>query len=155
MTTNGESQRTIAANEPRSLAERSGEHRLILSILQDAIALHARKLSGRLVKAREAREAREWLESTDRSSPFGFEYICDQLGLDSSYIRRGLLIVSARPAEASARLAIRNRGRPPRPTRSFRRVAAHLADRTLGREGHADHTTGKLKEATANVVDQA
>jgi len=112
----------IGTNEPPSLAERSGEHRLILCILQDAIAVYAKKLAGGLVRPRVAREAREWLESSDRSSPFGFEYICDQLGLDSNYIRRGLGIVSARPAEASARLAIRNRGRPPRPSGSRRRV---------------------------------
>ena len=109
-------------NEPRSPAERSGEHRLILGILEDAIALYVRSLSARLVKPREAREARQWLESTDRSAPFAFESICDQLGLDSSYIRRGLQIVSARPAEAAARLATRHRGRPPGPTRPLRNL---------------------------------
>jgi hypothetical protein len=109
-------------NEPPSPAERSGEHRLILGILEDALALYARSLSASPVKPREAREARQWLESCDRSSPFAFESICDQLGLDPSYIRRGLRIVCARPAAAAARLAARHRGRPPGPTRPLRNL---------------------------------
>jgi hypothetical protein len=96
---------------PASAATRSGVHRLMVAILGDAIALHVKSLSGGSVKRRDALEAREWLASRDHSLPFSFESICDVLGLDSSYIRRGLRGARARPAEAAARFALRHHGR--------------------------------------------
>jgi hypothetical protein len=35
-------------------------------------------------------EAERWIESTDRSWVYAFETICDHLGLDVDYVRRGL-----------------------------------------------------------------
>jgi len=96
---------------PRSLAERSGEHRLVLAILADAIAVYVKSPSGGAVRKHEARGARAWLESRDRSSPFAFEWICDVLGLDSSRLRRGLRALRVRPEEVAARLALRHHGR--------------------------------------------
>jgi hypothetical protein len=109
------SARLAGGYEPRSPAELSGEHRLVLAILEDAIALYVKSLSEGAVAQHEARGARVWLKSRDRSSPFAFESICDLLGLDSDYIRRGLRTVCARPAEVAARLAVRHHGRPSGP----------------------------------------
>ena len=102
----------IAGGEaPRSVATRSGVHRLMLAILEDAIALHVKSLSGGVVTRQDAHEAREWLTSRDRSLPFAFESICDVLGLDPSCIRRGIRGAEACPEEAAARFALRHHGR--------------------------------------------
>jgi hypothetical protein len=99
--------------EPRTSLARSGEHRLMLAILEDAVAIFVKSLSGARVKLSEARSAQAWLESRDRSLPFTFECVCDQLGFDSGYIRRGLRVLHTTPAAATARFAGRNYGRPP------------------------------------------
>ena len=102
--------RLAGGYEPRSPAELSGEHRLMLAILEDAVALYVKSLSSRTVAGHEGSRAWAWLKSRDRSSPFAFECICDLLGFDSGYIRRGLRAARARPAEAAARLAVRHHG---------------------------------------------
>ena len=124
------SARLAGGYEPRNLTERSGEHRLMLAILEDAVALWVKSLSGGAVARHEVRGARTWLESRDRSWPFAFESVCDLLGLDSGYIRRGLRIACARPAEAAARLAVRHHGRrsrPASPPRTGTGVASRVA----------------------------
>src|SRR5689334_16486318 len=103
--------RVAGGDAPRSIATRSGVHRLMLAILEDAVAVHVKSLSGGVVTRRDAREARDWLRSHDRSVPFAFESICDLLGLDSSYIRRGIRGAQTCPEQAAARLAIRHHGR--------------------------------------------
>jgi hypothetical protein len=120
---------------PASAATHSGEHRLMVAILGDAVALHVKSLSGGSVRRRDAREAREWLASSDRSLPFSFESICDVLGLDSSYIRRGLRGAREQPAETAARFALRYHGRqagpitpaPPMSLTDTRPVVANVA----------------------------
>ena len=101
---------------PASVATRSGEHRLMVAILEDAVSIHVKSLSGGCVTRRDVREAREWLASRDRSLPFGFESICDVLGLDPSYIRRGVRAARARPTETAARFACRHHGGGRRPS---------------------------------------
>lgn len=80
-------------DEPRCHVELSGEHRLLFAVLADAVALcvECSSSEGAVVR-HEARRARAWLKNRNCSSPFAFESICDQLGLDSGYIRRGLQI---------------------------------------------------------------
>jgi hypothetical protein len=98
-------------DEPRSHVERSGEHRLLFAILADAVALYVEGSSSEgAVVRHEARRARAWIENRDCSSPFAFGSICDQLGLDSGYIRRGLQ--SARARQTATRLAGCHDGRP-------------------------------------------
>jgi len=82
----------------------------MVAILEDAVSIHVKSLSGGSVTRRDAREAREWLANRDRSLTFGFESICDVLGLDASYIRRGIRAARARPTEAAARFAFRHHG---------------------------------------------
>jgi len=104
---------TAGGYEPPSVATRSGEHRLMLAILEDAVSIHVKSWSGGFVTRRDVREAREWLASNDRSLPFGFEFICDVLGLDPSYIRRGIRAARARPTETAARFRHHGRGLHP------------------------------------------
>ena len=76
--------------------EYDGERRLMIAVLEDAVDVY-RKLVG----ARDARrqqlfhDAEEWLESEDRSWIFSFQNICDVLGIESEYLRRGLHAIKA------------------------------------------------------------
>ena len=71
--------------------EYDGERRLMIAVLEDAVDVY-RKLAG----ARDARrqqlfkDAEEWIESPDRSWIFSFLNICDVLGIEPEYLRRGL-----------------------------------------------------------------
>lgn len=67
------------------------ERRLMLAILQDAVECYqkyalARDPRGRLLFD----DAQEWIESEEREWPFSYENICEVLGLNPEYIRRGL-----------------------------------------------------------------
>lgn len=75
----------------------SGEARLALALIEDAI-LTVRATDGvRTARAhRLAAEAWAWLASRDASHPFAFENVCDYLGLDPGWIRRGLTRYAAR-----------------------------------------------------------
>jgi len=72
-------------------ADRSGEHRLMLAILEDAVDVY-RKQAGALDPRRRAlfEEAETWIESADKSWIYAFENICDVLSIDAGYLRRGL-----------------------------------------------------------------
>ena len=67
----------------------SGEYRLALAILEDAIQAYCMEGSGRR-NLRLRVEAGRWLESNDRSWCFSFERICEVLGLEPDAVRRGL-----------------------------------------------------------------
>ncbi|MCS6925038.1 MAG: hypothetical protein NZ578_03950 [Candidatus Binatia bacterium] len=75
-----------------SAAHKSGVKRLLLAVLQDAVACwfryqHARNARGQ----RLFRETHDWFWATEQDSLFAFEHICAQLQLDPDYIRQGLL----------------------------------------------------------------
>ena len=121
MTADGTPTSTVASISaggyaPASVATRSGEHRLMVAILEDAVSIQVKSYSGGFVTSHDVREAREWLASRDRSWPFSFESICDVLGLDPSYIRRGIRTARARAIETPARFAGRHHGPGRRPS---------------------------------------
>ena len=67
------------------------ERRLMLAVLQDAVECYqkyalARDPRGRLL----FEDAYDWIESGEREWPFSYENICEVLGLNPEYIRRGL-----------------------------------------------------------------
>ena len=68
-----------------------GEVALLYAILDDAIECLQK---GRREKGwnyvREAQEAEAWLFAEDYEWPFSFVNICEHLGLDPTYLRRGL-----------------------------------------------------------------
>jgi len=71
------------------VALRDPERRLRLAVLEDAIR-ELERYRG-IVGGRARREdALAWFASDDREQPFSFANVCDALGLDPDYIRRGL-----------------------------------------------------------------
>jgi len=67
------------------------ERRLMLAVLEDAVECYqkyalARDPRGRLL----FEDACVWIESGEREWPFSYENICEVLGLNPEYIRRGL-----------------------------------------------------------------
>jgi hypothetical protein len=73
-----------------ALASR-GEVSLMRAVLEDAIECFQKQAfkSGRRAQ-RLAREAEEWLFKDDQRWPFSFLNVCNILGIDPDYVRRGL-----------------------------------------------------------------
>lgn len=75
----------------RSLASRSPEGRLMLAVLEEAVATLARNACGASKAQRRALlEVESWCRSDDRSWPFSFVNICEALGMDVAGLREGL-----------------------------------------------------------------
>jgi hypothetical protein len=75
----------------RRRTEFTGERRLIIAVLEDAVDVYRKHAASREGRGRQLfREAEAWIEDTDRGWFFSFENICDVLGLDADYLRRGL-----------------------------------------------------------------
>jgi len=67
------------------------EYRLVVAILQDAIECFQKHLRARDPKARQLfADAEAWINSDDRQWAFSFANVCDLLGLNAEYLRRGL-----------------------------------------------------------------
>jgi len=138
----------VQMNVGRSRAELSPECRLMLAVLEDAIAVYAKGLRGRGVSQRESHEVRLWLASRSRAPLFSFERICEVLQLDAEYLRRGLgALRHGNPAGVSALLARRHRGRLPGP----------VADRSRWRRrgGRAGRTAGGRKWDGSGVASRS
>ena len=76
------------------------EHRLMLAVLEDAVAVYqtgcaTEHLSGRPL----FRETEAWFASEDTSSPFSVVTICQLFAIDPDYLRAGLRRWQARYAE--------------------------------------------------------
>jgi len=82
----------------------SPERRLMAAVLEDAVHVY-RTLAAATTPRQRAlfADAEAWIESEDRSWIFSFESICDHLGLDPDYLRRGLRAHKARVREAARR----------------------------------------------------
>ena len=81
---------------PASEAHGEPEKRLMIAVLEDALAL---LLNDARCPSKQRRgavlEASRWLESDERSGPFAFASICDLLGLDVARVRRAIRSLSA------------------------------------------------------------
>jgi hypothetical protein len=72
------------------------EKRLALAVLQTVVydcgAAAAERADGRArVRDRQAyRRAMAYVASCDRSWPYSFENLCDTIGVDAGYLRRGI-----------------------------------------------------------------
>jgi hypothetical protein len=67
------------------------EKRLMLAVLEDAIACFQKYLLARDVKGREMfRDAEEWIVEEDSEWLFSFDNACEALGYNPAYVRRGL-----------------------------------------------------------------
>lgn len=77
----------------RVRAERSSqpEKRLMLAVMEDAIATFQKSVHGETRRQRRLlKETEEWIGSIDTSWPFSFENICIALDIESDYLRSGL-----------------------------------------------------------------
>jgi hypothetical protein len=73
------------------------EKKLMLAILEDGIACYQKNLVARDSKGRALfREAESWVVETGNEAVFSFESVCDSVGLDANYLRRGLSSWKAR-----------------------------------------------------------
>jgi hypothetical protein len=86
--------------------EYEGERRLMIAVLEDAVDVY-RKLAGATDARRQQtfRDAEEWIESDERSWIFSFQNICDVLGIESEYLRRGLRAIK-RQAQAPGQVVV-------------------------------------------------
>jgi hypothetical protein len=84
---------------------RRGEHlepekALLMAILEDAVHCYRKYRAARDRAGRERfREAEQWIMEEGDDWLFSFENVCELLGLNPQYIRRGLREVSAKTAE--------------------------------------------------------
>ncbi len=68
------------------------EKRLLLAVLEDALACYQKHFSSRGGRGmRLFRETEEWIFREDSTRPFSFTNICEVVGFDPQYIRNGLL----------------------------------------------------------------
>lgn len=75
----------------RRRAARHGEKRLMIAILEDAVAVYLGHREPTTSKRRRLfRDTERWLRSRDKTWIFSFERICEMLDLDPAWIRRGL-----------------------------------------------------------------
>jgi len=68
------------------------EKRLLLAILEDGINTFRDNVLALSEKSRRLfKEAEEWITDTDGDWIFSFESVCETLGINPEYVRRGLL----------------------------------------------------------------
>lgn len=68
------------------------EKRLMLSVLEDAIACFQKYVLARDGKGREMfREAEEWISAEESEWLFSFDSVCEALGFNPAYVRAGLV----------------------------------------------------------------
>lgn len=73
-----------------SSAKESGEKRLLLAVLEDAIHCLQRYCRSESISQRRLyREAKEWIESGEEK-PYTFHFVCTVLNLDPDKLRAGL-----------------------------------------------------------------
>lgn len=68
------------------------EKRLMLAILEDAVTCFQKQLRTKSTKGKTLfRDAEAWILEEDGSWLFSFANICEMLGLNADYVRRGLI----------------------------------------------------------------
>ena len=73
----------------------SGEKRLMAAVLADAIRLYLKYAQSPTVGGRrEFRETADWVESSSRSELYGFQSICETLGIDAERLRVRLRVLA-------------------------------------------------------------
>jgi hypothetical protein len=86
--------------------EFTGEQRLIIAVLEHAIDDYLKYAAATDRRRRRVfLNAERWVESADASPLYSFQTICDHLGLDAAYLRRGLRRCAARARREALRPA--------------------------------------------------
>ena len=79
------------------------ERHLMLAILEDAVVSFQKNLHARTAKKRaQFEEAEAWILQAGDSALFSFESICNILGIEPTYLRRGLMTWKREHAPAKA-----------------------------------------------------
>lgn len=69
----------------------SGEHRLLIAIMQDAVECFQKHIHAHDSKRRQLYlDAESWFVSDDYMATFSFNNVCDLLGMNPEYLRQGL-----------------------------------------------------------------
>ncbi|HYD49766.1 MAG TPA: hypothetical protein VEB21_15525 [Terriglobales bacterium] len=75
----------------RRKATQEPERRLVIAVLEDAVDCYQKYFGASDRRGQQLFvDAEDWFLDTDRSWPFAFENICDFIGVNSEYLRRGL-----------------------------------------------------------------
>lgn len=94
----------------------SGEHRLLVALIQDAVECFQKHMHARDSKRRQLfLDAQDWIGSEDDRGVFSFNNVCMLLGMNPDYVRQGLLDWSEKSREVP-RAARRRPGSSSRPT---------------------------------------
>ena len=116
----------------RRKAHLDPEKRLMLAVLEDAIACFQKYVSARDNKGKALfREVEEWILEDDIDWLFSFQNICEALGFNPSYVRQGLLDwkekqLTERPKAKVYRLTPRGKKKKPHVVISRRGGQKHL-----------------------------
>lgn len=71
---------------------KSGEHRLVVAIMQDAVECFQKHIHARDSKRRQLYlDAETWIGEDDDLNVFSFNNVCALLSIDVEYVRKGLL----------------------------------------------------------------
>jgi hypothetical protein len=114
------------------------EKKLMLAVLEDAIACYQKYLFARDAKGRALfQETEEWIVEKSGDWLFSFANVCDTLGFDPDYLREGLLKWKTEKLESNAKAnvyqlastAVRRKNRAAsvvqrRPRRRIRKAAS-------------------------------
>ena len=88
-------------------AGRSGEQRLMLAVLVDAInILQSWKGNGSVRKRQNFAEAAQWVNTRGTHHPFSFDSVCHVLEIDSELLRSRLRVLTVRLANSANRLTL-------------------------------------------------
>ncbi len=73
------------------------EKRLVIAMMEDAVDCYVKHMFASDRRSRQLFvDAEDWIRDEDREWPFAFENVCDLLGLDVAYMRRGLYALKER-----------------------------------------------------------
>ncbi len=82
------------------------EYLLVVAVLQDAIECVQKHRDAADKKRRQLYvDAVQWIVEDERSWPFSFVNVCELLGLNPEYVRRGILALDGGTAQLVANLA--------------------------------------------------
>jgi hypothetical protein len=71
---------------------REGEQELMLAVLEDAInSFQSYLVAGNEKDKKQFQEVQQWIQGKNEDWLFSFDNICETLGLNPSYVRRGLM----------------------------------------------------------------
>jgi hypothetical protein len=88
----------------RRRAALAGERRLMVAVLEDAVATYLKHAGAEEPPARELfAEVEAWVESDEAIWLYSFVNVCAVLDLDADYLRRGLRARKARAARPAER----------------------------------------------------